>query len=85
MDRRHGCTERWIADHRAVEQFDDGGFIDGPAPPGNVERRPPLAITLPFDRAGADQALHQLQGSPCRGRMKGGLAGVVAPSVGSGG
>ena len=85
MDRRHGCTERWIADHRAVEQFDDGGFIDGPAPPGNVERRPPLAITLPFDRAGADQTLHQLQRSACRRRVQGGLTRVVAPRAGPGG
>ena len=71
-DRRHGSAKRTITDHRAIEQLDDGGLVGGLALFRRGERRPALAVALPFQRAVADQQLDEGKRAARRG-------GVQAP------
>ena len=73
-----------IADHRAVEQFDDGGLVRRLATPGGGERRPALGVRLPFEGAPADQQLDQGQRAAVGGGMQRGLAAIVVPRTGAG-
>ena len=83
-DRRHGSAKRTIADHRAIEQLDDGGLVGGLALFRRGERRPALAVTLPFQRAVADQQLDEGKRAARRGSVQRRSAGTVVADFGTG-
>ena len=85
LQRRHGGAERTVADHRAVEQLDDGGFVCCLASPRGGERRPALGVRLPFESALADQQLDQGQRATVGGSMQCSLAAIVMARTGAGG
>jgi hypothetical protein len=83
-DRRDGGAERAIADHRAIEQLDDGGLVGGVASFRCGERRTTLAVALPFQRAVADQQLDESKRAARRGGVQRRAAGAVVADLGPG-